>query len=441
MQIVSNRAARIAAFAVLAAVFLAIALAPGAVRAQEESGLISLQAENTSVMEILDILADRSGLNIVAGANVQDRPITIRLRETPFEEALRLVVRAAGLGYERSGSTILVADIQTLNSPTGLDTRVYKLQYANAASIRSAIEIITRDVAHDEKHSMVTVRGTPAQLEQASHIVDAMDTRPRQIQLEARLVEINTSKLEEIGIDWEKITKYTTIVTEGPADPGPLGSMPEELAFTKIDDGSNLYRQNAAFEVTVEAMLTNDTAKILSNSNLVTLDGESAEIFAGDTVPVVITSLQSPGSAGGSLQTVQLEKIDVGVRLNITPRLTEDGYITALVEPEVSRIVRFVGPDADLPQTSTRRARTLVRVRDGEKIYLGGLLTDEERKTVKKVPLLGDIPLLGYLFRHTKTQIDKLDLLIEITPHIIDDGDNAITIEGSLAAEIADEGK
>ncbi len=95
--------------------------------------------------------------------------------------------------------------------------------------------------------------------------------------------------------------------------------------------------------------------------------------------------------------------------------------MTALVEPEVSRIVRFVGRDSDLPQTATRRAKSLVRVRDGEKIYLGGLLSEEKRRTMKKVPLLGDIPLLGYLFRHYKDDNSQVDLVIEITPHIVGD--------------------
>ena len=150
--------------------------------------------------------------------------------------------------------------------------------------------------------------------------------------------------------------------------------------------------------------------------------GSWSEIFAGETVPVVITSLQGTGAGGaGALQTVQLEKIDVGVKLDITPRVTGEGFVTVLVEPEVSRIVAFVGPDDDLPQTSTRRARTLVRVRDGEKIYLGGLLTEEERLTEKKVPLLGDIPLLGYLFRHHREETIRQDLVIEITPRIVGD--------------------
>ena len=159
-----------------------------------------------------------------------------------------------------------------------------------------------------------------------------------------------------------------------------------------------------------------------------------AEIFAGETVPVVITSLQgAAGGGGGILQTVQLEKIDVGVKLDITPRVTGEGFITVLVEPEVSRIVAFVGPDDDLPQTSTRRARTLVRVHDGEKIYLGGLLTDEDRETVKKIPLLGDIPLLGHLFRHLRDESIRQDLVIEITPRIV--GDTGASLPTSTTME------
>jgi general secretion pathway protein D len=151
------------------------------------------------------------------------------------------------------------------------------------------------------------------------------------------------------------------------------------------------------------------------------MDNTPAEIFAGETVPVVITSLQTPGGAGGVFQTVQLEKIDVGVKLHITPRTSDEGFITVLVQPEVSRIEAFVGPDNDLPQTSTRRLDTLVRVRDGEKIYIGGLISEEKRRTVKRVPLLGHIPLLGYLFRHYRDETIHLDLVVEITPRVVGD--------------------
>ncbi|MCB1149950.1 type II and III secretion system protein, partial [bacterium] len=125
------------------------------------------------------------------------------------------------------------------------------------------------------------------------------------------------------------------------------------------------------------------------------------------------------------------------VRLNITPRISEGGrMITTMVEPEVSRILRFVGPDNDLPQTSTRRATTNVRVQDGQTIYLGGLISEEERKNTKKVPLLGDIPLLGALFRHTKNEMVRLDLVVEMTVRVVGDEADSLPQRAQESPEV-----
>jgi type II secretory pathway component GspD/PulD (secretin) len=235
------------------------------------------------------------------------------------------------------------------------------------------------------------------------------------------LIEVNTTKLLEAGVDWEKITKWTSVVTEGYPGVSNAGQLPENLDYLKFDKTADFYRQMAAFQVQIDALLTSGSANLLSDLRVVTQDNVPAEIFAGETVPVIISSLASPGGAGGVLQTVQLEKIDVGVKLQITPRVTDDGFISALVEPEVSQIVAFIGPNNDLPETSTRRARTLVRVHNGERIYIGGLLSEQKRRTVKKVPLLGQIPLLGLLFQHHRDETSRLDLVIEITPNIVGD--------------------
>jgi type IV pilus assembly protein PilQ len=401
-----------------AAVLLGAPAAPAA--DGDDQTLVSLQADNTPVIEILDLLAARSGLNIVAGDAVQGRKITLHLRDTPFSEALTLVSRASGLGYERIGNSILVADPARLSVPTGRVAHVFELDYADAAQVREILETVSSEIRADVRGNRVIVHATQAAVEEAGRIIAQLDIKPQQVLLEARLIEVNTGRLLELGIDWSKLTKFSTIVTEGDYGQSAPGQLPDNIDFLRLDEGSNLFRQAGFWEVSLEALLTDGNARLLANSKVVTLDGEAAEIFAGQTVPVVITSLQDPG-AGGVLQTVQLEKIDVGVRLNITPRIGQDGLITTLVEPEVSRIIDFVGPDSDLPQTSTRRARTLVRVKDGQKIYMGGLLTEETRKSVKKVPLLGDIPLLGALFRHTRDETDRLDLVIEITPRIVGD--------------------
>jgi type II secretory pathway component GspD/PulD (secretin) len=392
----------------------------GAVEAAQ-SQLISLDADNTTVITVLEILADRSQLNIVTSPEVQGRTISIHLTNTPFIEALNLVVRAAGLGYERVGNSILVADLQRLATQTGLTTRVFELQYANADEVTEALAVVSKDMRSYGSGNRLIVKAPQSIIEEIDSIVRQLDAKPAQVMLEARLVEVNTTMLQELGIDWSKITKWTQVVTEG--DPGPSGNdgLPNDLPYVKYDHTDDWYRQVEAFEVTLDALISDGTAKLLANSKITTMDNQPAEIFIGQTVPVVITSLQSQGVQGGAFQSVQLEKIDVGVKLNITPRISNDGFITSYVSPEVSTIVAFVGPNNDLPQTSTRRATSVVRVRDGQKFFLGGLLNEETKEAIKKVPLLGDIPVIGYLFRHYRIEKNQTDLLIEVTPTIIRD--------------------
>lgn len=413
------------------AVFLAVLLASGVsttaqAQGADEDALITLDADSISVNSVLQVLAERSGLNIVTSPEIQSRRISIHLRNTPFSEALNLVVRAAGLGYERVGNSILVADVARLKTETGLVTKVFYLEHADPVEVQKLLQVVSKDVSATPGTNRLVMRASQSLVEQAEDVIAELDKKPGQILLEARLIEVNTTSLLEVGIDWEEITKWTTVITEGNRDASRQGQLPQESDFIKFDETLDGYRQLAAFEISIDALITDGHARLLSNSTLVTLDNEPAEIFAGETVPVVITSLQSPGQAGGTFQTVQLEKIDVGVKLGITPRISGDGLITVLVQPEVSRIVAFVGPDDDLPQTSTRRARTLVRVRDGETIYIGGLLTEETRRSVKKVPILGQIPILGYLFQHNREDKVRLDLLIEITPRIVGDEGTAV---------------
>jgi type II secretory pathway component GspD/PulD (secretin) len=419
---------RIVVFAL--ALFLAAAPSFGDLAPQPT--VVSLSADSTSVNEILEILANRSGLNIITSPEVQSRKISIHLEDTPFDEAFNLVVRAAGLGFERVGSSILVADPSRLAAPTGLISQVFDLQYSNAEDMQNILKVLTETVSADVMNNRVIIRGTQSQLEEAGRIISSVDKKPTQIYLETRLIEVNTNRLVELGVDWEKLTKWSTIVTEENPGFSSPDAMPTDIGYTPIEDGGKLFRQFETLEVAIDALLSDGDAKMLANAKIVTLDGVPAEIFAGETVPVIISSLQS-SAAAGAFQTVALDKIDVGVRLNITPRATDSGHITTLVEPEISRILRFVGPDEDLPQTSTRRAKSLVRVRDGQKIFLGGLLSEEERSTVKKVPFLGQIPFLGRLFSHTTSEKITLDLLIEVTPRIVGDEGLRVPVSQSLS--------
>jgi type II secretory pathway component GspD/PulD (secretin) len=381
--------------------------------------LISLDADSVSVNTVLQILADRSGLNIVTGPEVRGQKISLHLRNTPFEEALDLTVRAGGFGYQRVGRSILVGDPARLEKETGVATHIVTLQYADALEVKKMLETLTKNVEVDLQGNRLLATATPSIVEQIKEVIRTIDVAPPTVLIQARVLEVSTSNLEELGINWDRIMNFTTIVTEGNPGVSEEDRKPEDLRYFKFDETQDWYRQAEAIEVALDLLVTEGHAKILAESKIVTTNNRKAEIFIGDDIPVVITSLAGSNAGGFGVQQIQLEHIKVGISVNVTPRVSENRYITMTVEPKVSTIVEFVGPDKDLPRTSERKATTSVRAESGRTIYIGGLQSEDAKKTTSKVPLLGDIPFIGSLFRHTRDDVVKKDLLIEITPTLL----------------------
>ncbi|MFN0149516.1 MAG: type II secretion system protein GspD [bacterium] len=401
-----------------ATLLLAAALARGVAAQSSEPVLISLDADNASVSTVLQTLASRSGLNIATSPEVQAQTISIHLKNTPFDEALDLTVRAAGFGYQRFGNSILVGNADRLEKEIGSVSFIADLQYAEATEVKKLIEVLTKNVEVDLQGNRIVAMGSPFVIDQIKNVVATVDRPPRSVMIQSRVIEVSSSNLEEMGIQWDKITKMSTILTEG--DPGPSRNdeVPENLNFEKGDEYQDIYRQAEAIEVALDLLVTNGNAKILADAKVVALENRRAEIFIGDDIPVVITSLS--GAGGFAAQQIQLEHIKVGIELNVLPRVSSGNEITMLVEPKVSSIVEFIGPDNDLPRTSERKATTTVRTQSGRTIYVGGLQSEDTKKTVQKVPLLGSIPYLGALFRHTRDEVQRRDLIIELTPTIIE---------------------
>jgi type II secretory pathway component GspD/PulD (secretin) len=384
----------------------------------DESVLISLDADNVSVNTVLQILAERSGLNIVTGPEVQGQLLSLHLRNTPFEEALDLTVRAAGFGYQRVGQSILVGEPDRLERETGFISYVYTLQYADATEVKKLLEVLSKNVEVDLQGNRLVATGTPVIIEQIKNIVRTVDSPPPTVQIAARVIETSTSELEELGVQWDKIMKFSTVFVEGDPGPSRRDQPPTDLPYYPADGFDNIYRQAEAIEVAVDLLITEGKAKILADSRVVTVANRRAEIFIGDDIPVVITSLSS--DAGGfGVQQIQLEHIKVGIQLHVLPRVSDDDFVTLLVEPKVSTIVEFVGPDNDLPRTSERTATTSIRAQNGKTVFVGGLESEDTKIAIRKVPLLGDIPVFGKLFQHQRNDTVKKNLLIELTPTIL----------------------
>jgi type II secretory pathway component GspD/PulD (secretin) len=377
--------------------------------------LVTIQANNTRLADVLSILSEKSGLNIVAAADVEDKMVSLNLRETPVEEALNLIVRAAGLGYEKVGNSVLVAESSTLEQETGLSTYVIPLEFADAFELVPVVEKMVTNVAADPGGNRLVVVATPGLIEQIRSVIKELDVAPVQIMLETEVIEVSTNDLMELGIDWSKITKQSVILTEGPHEASSTDAIPSEMGFVSghLDPG-NIYHQAEALEVALDFLETTGKARVLTRAKLATLNNRKAEIHIGDVIPYTVTGL----TAGGTYE-VRVEKSEVGVQVNVTPRAAGDGHITVLVEPNVSTIVGWKGANEDIPWTKERRATTQVRVLDGQTFMIAGLLSEDETIGVTKVPLLGDIPFLGYLFQHQKKEFKNSDLIIKITPTIM----------------------
>jgi type IV pilus assembly protein PilQ len=386
---------------------------------------VTIDADDASLPTVLSILAAESGYNIVTGPGVnQQERITVHLHNTPIEEAMNLVVRAAGLSYEVVGTSFLVAEQRKLREEVGLTSYVIDLQYSNAAEIADMLTDFNASIQIDPTGNKILLITSPKVINEIRNVVAAVDKPALQIMLEARVIEVAVGDEEKYGINWNKLTPFETIVYEGSSIPNASrpGDLPQQVPYVPIDDLNsfgNFGYQEPMFQVAVDYLLKNNLAEVLANSQIATMNNKPARIEVVDKIPYVI----SAGGVGGQVRT-QTE--EVGIKLEIIPTVNTDGYITTVITPEVSNIFSFIGPDLTIPWTVRRSASTTIRVKDGETIIIAGLLKMDRSNIIHKVPLLGDMPFIGGLFRHKSTSTQKKDLIIQITPTII--RDNAATI-------------
>jgi type II secretory pathway component GspD/PulD (secretin) len=390
---------------------------------------VTIDADDAFLPSILTILAKESGYNIVTGPGVNEKEkVSVHLKDVPIDEAMNLVVRAAGLSYERIGNSFLVGETKNLKEEVGLTSYVVELQYSSAEAVQALLENFNAKIQVDKGGNKLLIITSPKVINEINDVITKVDKPSMQVMLEARLVEVAVEDEEAFGIDWERLSSITTILAEDGVDPitgagivvaqdAEVGEFPDQMPFQKIDGWNNVghfSRQLAVFDVTLDWLLKNNRADVLANTKLVTMNNDSASLEVVDIVPYIMQT----GGIGGQV-TVYREK--VGYKLYIKPIINTDGFITATISPEVSSIFQFIGPpDQQVPWVVSRTSKTTVRVKSGETIFIAGLMAANSKITQHKVPFLGDVPYIGPIFRHKELSIKKTDLIIQITPHIVD---------------------
>lgn len=402
---------------------LALLAAPQA-QSATAAKTISLDAEDASLPSVLKVLAEKGDLNIVTGPGVANGKLSIHMKDVPIDQAVNLVVRAAGLAYERIGNSVLVADGRSLKEETGISAYIVQLRYADAQEVRDAIKSLTSDVQVDRGGNRLIVMTSPRIISEVEELVASLDQPARQVMIEARIVEVSTDDAKTLGIDWALLMHQNFVFIEGDSGSSPKGTLPVNAPFIPAAPGKKFpnsfgpfARQALGWNVALDLLINQGNARVLANPKIATLNGHEADMLVGERIPYTVTSTVFAGGAAAPTRTI--EKEEVGVKLRITPVINVDGYITTDITPEVSIVTGFTGDNHDLPIVSTRQAHTTVRLKDGSTVIIGGLLNEAKTHQVAKVPLLGDLPFIGVLFQHQFTETRKTDLVIEVTPHIV----------------------
>ena len=423
---------------------------PGIVVAQQSqpSGMgrtLTLDLRDAQLGDILDALARLCGLNVVTDASVSGARVTVHLVGVTCEEALRFVLDANGLGYRRVGETLIIQPIARLTPPPpGPVMRVYRLQYlqppiaaaealiggsgagatvnGGAGPVKKDVVALTglfagtgAQVAYDDRTNSLVVTGTPAQQEAVVALLRQLDVPVPQVVVQALVVDITAQSLQSLGVQWSIANGVQFNETPPANSTGtPPQTAPGQLGIGAITRDILFARLNA--------LITNNNAKVLSDPRLATFDGQEALIFAGDQIPIVNTT--TAGNPPVTSQTVTFQP--VGVTLKIVPKINSDRTISVLAHPLVTTATSFTPATSanpnGLPIIATREAVTSLRVSDGDSVVLGGLMRYSDIKNLQKIPLLGDLPFLGALFRFATVNHTESEVVIVLTPRIVATG-------------------
>ncbi|GAA5524323.1 type 3 secretion system secretin [Microbulbifer aestuariivivens] len=427
---------------------------------------LSLNFQDIEVRAVLQLIADFTNLNLVASDTVQGR-ITLRLDGVPWDQALALILKAKGLDKRQEGNVIMVApaaeiaerERQELESRKQLEelaplrTEFIQVRYADAGAMFSLFSGEGSDGSGDKERSILSSRGsviidertntiilteTEAKIAEFRDLIAALDIPVRQVMIEARIVNANTDFLRELGVRWDYSESHNvdddTVGVGGGSQfsglRGGEGSTPSVDAPTGIFDpilvdlGVATPAGNVAYAILkddlflgleLSALEDVGKAEIVSQPKVVTGDKQEANIESGVEIPYLEAT--SSGAASVTFREAVLQ-------LNVTPQITPDNNIIMdldINQDTVGELITDIVTGSQIPSINVNSLQTKVLVANGETIVLGGIFESQSIEGETKVPLLGDIPFLGRLFKQTIRTDDRRELLIFITPRILEE--------------------
>lgn len=478
---------------------------------------VTLDFKEADIRNILKIISQKSGVNIVATPDVVGT-VTIKLVEVPWERALDIILKSNGFGFQRQGNVILVTKIENMSkiqSEEPLKTEIIDLKFLDAQdamrilipmlSTRGKIAVLyakgqkgwkfgsfkigkdtvaagmqerlaeasRSEIISVEKNAVGQVVSSKMEVEPSiksktliitdtdsildrikTNILPQIDRKPKQVLVEARIMEVNKDRLKDLGLDFGTGTQgaegaglftMNDLNARGSTEIGGslLGSALKPSNFgakngasgtNPFDAGLEMVLKKVTgnqFEVIIHALEEDVHANTLSAPRIVTIDNQEASILVGYHTPILKSDVSSDSTTGTSKLTQTLDYYqEIGIRLNVVPQVSEEGYINMIIHPSITSSTTSVGAQSvsgnittttSYPIIDVREAQTQVMMKDGETIVIGGLLKDVQTRGTTGIPFLSKIPLIGALFTRETLDNSKIDLLIFITAHVIKD--------------------
>ena len=409
-----------------------------------------LEAIDVDIRNLLTSIALANNLNIVISDEVQGN-VSVKLSNINAQDMIKIIVANNNYTYQFKDNVIYI-------SKGDKDINLYTVQinYLELDKIAQTINLmltgnltdkiddkdkktaINNKVMIDESENTISFYGTLKQYEQIKNFLQEQDKAQKQVSLEAKVTAIQKDAAKDLGVSWEwsklpqspehEITYDTvkhTVINEDGSKEEITDYLPVDEVTRKWNDDENIpgvirfgkgvdgYPYEFYYAAKIDALISDGKANILARPNITTIQGKEAVINIGSEVPVPTVSTTN------STTTTSIKYREAGIILKCTPRVNEDGIITVKVHTEVSSPMYV--EDMKAYRFQKRSADTIVRLKDGQTMVIGGLIGSDEAKQMSKIPFLGDIPILGNLFKHIQKSKSDTEVMIFLTAHEVDD--------------------
>ncbi|UCH12119.1 MAG: hypothetical protein JSW18_04700 [Candidatus Omnitrophota bacterium] len=423
--------------------------------AKEQPRSISMDFQGVALRDVLKVFSQQAGLNFVAVKEIEDKKVTLYLDGVTVQDALTSILEANNLTYEQKPESSIFIVKESTMPKIKMVTKVYSLNYADANGEKSDIKpiienLLTKDnsggvlgsIVNDVRTNSLIITSVPENFPLIENTLAKLDTRTKQIMIEAEIVEVKTTAIKKIGLDWGGATTGEFFTFTGPARDtrfpfiresspfarkllsGALGTgtptttstttATSTVATTAATTGATLGNLTLAqFRIVLKALEKENKSKYLAKPKIMVINNETAEIRISANAGVGTTTTEGES---GTL-TTSVERVETGVILKVTPTVNKDDYITMTLEPEVSSVK--ASSVTGYYDPTKRAAKTTVIMKDGQTIAIGGLLKSEVADNDRAVPGLSKVPLLGNLFKSKDFEDVETELIIFVTCHIV----------------------